>query len=142
MNDNNVSLSPREEGDQDTNAVVDTVEIHVDGDASAQTEGKLQEASDIGLNCLDNSTNNENKIMFSENNGDISNASQIQTTPEKNSPHEVNKGSPKNHRTIKDIKSKHFVKKSKTKDLKKSMQIFTVLEEEMSSIDDGETPRT
>ena len=142
MNDNNVSLSPREEGEQDTDAVVDTVEIHVDGEASAQTEGKLQETSDTELECLDNSANNENKITFSENNGDISNASQVQTTSEKLSPDEVNKGSPKKHRTIKDIKSKHFVKKSKSKDLKKSMQIFTVLEEEMSSIDDGETPRT
>ena len=143
MNDNDVSLSPPEEGGQEDNAI-DTVEIHVVGETSVQTEENLEERNDTGIvDCLDSCANNENEASFSESNREHFNTNHEHTTLAKLALAEENKESSRQNKTMKEeVKHKHFTKTSKSKDLKKSMQIFTVLEEEISSIDDTETPRT
>ena len=142
LNDNDVSLSPPEEGGQDDNAI-DTVEIHVVGETSVQTEENLEERNETEIvNCLDGCANNENEASLSESNHEHFNTNHEHTILAKLALAEENKESSRQNKTMKEVKQKHFTKKSKAKHLKKSMQIFTVLEEEISSIDNTETPRT
>ena len=142
VNDNDVSLSPREEESQDVNTI-DTVEIHVVDENGVQIEESREETNTAEIiDCLENRTNNESEISLGECACEVSSNNQEESSPNKHALADKINESSRQNKNVKEIKSKHLMKKSKAKDFKKPMQIFTVLEEEISNLDDVETPRT
>lgn len=137
-NDNDVILSPRDDENQAINTV-DAVEIHVMDENGDEVERNFEEIEKVNtINSLDNKANQKDDNTLTE-------ISESTVTSNESDPSLVNNQSQahdKQNKHVKDVKSKSSTRKIKSKELKKPMQIFTVLEEEISDVSDIETPRS
>ena len=152
-NDNDVMLAPVDCEEPEQNSV-DPVEIHVVDENGEEVKKDIEEGENIDAveDSEHLSVNNEvdtTETGFSE---DKSNSAtdtkerdmQDKTILKDEKPRTPNKHTvnPKESTFLKEIKSRAITRRSRSKEIKKPMQIFTVLEEEISDVSDIETPRT
>lgn len=104
-----------------------------------EVERNFEEIEKVNtINSLDNKANQKDDNTLTE-------ISESTVTSNESDPSLVNNQSQthdKQNKHVKDGKSKSSTRKIKSKELKKPMQIFTVLEEEISDVSDIETPRS
>ena len=138
-NDNDVIFSSVD-CENPTVSAVDAVEIHVVDENGLEinkdeTETKNNDAQEDIEKSIEYNTN-----TFETEFSDCNTVIQMENeTFKKRKSHDVRTDYLNEDKTL---KNKLPVRKSKSKEMKKPMQIFTVLEEEISDVSDIETPRT